>query len=126
MAGRIKSRPGELPIATEDQEQKALVQWLDAKRLLFYHIPNGGCRSGREASKFKLLGVKSGVPDLCIPIARGGFHALYIELKRKYGGKVSDSQMAWLDALRREGNLAEIAFGCDHAIEIITSYCNIK
>ena len=62
----------------ESQEQQALFSWAEyAKGLhpelgLLYHIPNGGKRDKLEAARLKLEGVKAGVPDLCLPVARGG------------------------------------------------------
>ena len=36
-----------------------------------FRIPNGGSRHPAEAARLKAQGVKAGVPDLCIPVARG-------------------------------------------------------
>ena len=49
-----------------------------------------------QAKKVKKSGMRKGYPDLFLPVARGGYHGLYVELKRKKGGKVSDAQMWWL------------------------------
>lgn len=43
---------------------------------LLYHVPNGGSRNKIEAARLRAQGVKSGVPDLCLPVARGGNHGL--------------------------------------------------
>lgn len=51
----------------------------------------------------KAAGVKPGVPDMFLPVAREGCHGLYIELKRRDGGRVSPEQTAWMDALARQG-----------------------
>lgn len=39
---------------------------------LLYHVPNGGKRDKRTATALRRQGVKAGVPDLCLPVARGG------------------------------------------------------
>ena len=54
-------------------------QWPELK--LLYHIPNGGTRDPIEAKHMKEQGVKRGVPDLHLPVARGKYHGLYIEMK---------------------------------------------
>lgn len=80
-----------IPCPTEDEEQIALMQWASVmsgrypELHLMYHIPNGGARSKPEAARFKAMGVKKGVPDIHLPVARGQHHSLYIELKRQHG-----------------------------------------
>ncbi len=82
--------------------QQACVKWLHIQenmgRLLFYHVPNGGKRGIIEASKFKRLGVRAGVPDLVI--LRPGGSSLYIELKAGMG-KLNDNQNEWRDKLSK-------------------------
>lgn len=113
---------------TEDQEQTAVIQWSEvmANQLpelrLLYHVPNGGFRIKSEASRFKRLGVKSGVPDLCLPVARHGYHGLYIEMKRKTGGRLRDDQKQWIDDLYAEGYLAVRCDGADAAIDVLQRY----
>lgn len=115
-------------IATEAQEQAALFRWAafasgthPELRLLF-HVPNGGSRDPIEARHLKEQGVKAGVPDMFLPVPRGGYHGLFIELKRSKGGVVSEDQRAWLDRLRLQGYRAEVARGWDAAREIIEEY----
>ena len=115
---------------TEDQEQMTLFGW--AARMtgrypelaLLYHIPNGGSRNAIEALNLKMQGVKAGVPDLCMPVARGGYHGLYIEMKRRKGGKISPEQESWLDALREQGYKAVICWGWEEAKNIMEEYLN--
>lgn len=113
---------------TESQEQQLLFEWaaLSAGRwpelALMYHIPNGGSRSKSEAGRFRAEGVKAGVPDICLPAARGGYHGLYIELKRVKGGRVSPAQQGWIAALRDQGYCACVCKGWDDAAHIIKAY----
>ena len=113
---------------TEEQEQAAVMEWamLMEKQYpelrLMMHIPNGGLRSKAEAVRFKRIGVKAGVPDLFLPVARGGFHGLWIEMKRQKGGRLSDDQKAWLDALTAEHYLAVRADGAEAACDVIFKY----
>lgn len=113
---------------TESQEQQLLFEWaaLSAGRwpelALMYHIPNGGSRSKSEAGRFRAEGVKSGVPDICLPVARGGYHGLYIELKRVKGGRVSTAQQGWIAALRDQGYYACVCKGWDDAAHVIKAY----
>lgn len=109
-------------VPKEDEEQIVAATWLTKKNILFFHVPNGGYRNAIEGSKFKRMGVRSGVPDICIPIARKGYHGLWIELKRVSGGRLSDTQQWWRDALRREGYKWEMALGADEVIKLVTEY----
>lgn len=66
-----------LPVPTESVEQISLFRWANYSRgrypelALLHHIPNGGTRSKSEAGRFRAEGVKAGVPDICLPVARG-------------------------------------------------------
>ena len=81
---------------TEEQEQRLLLAWAARtgrpELRLLHAIPNGGKRLKSEAARLQAMGVKPGVPDLCLPVPRGKYHGLYIELKRLYGGRVSPAQ----------------------------------
>ena len=113
---------------SEEQEQAAVMEWVtimcpqmpELKWMI--HIPNGGLRSKSEAVRFKRLGVKAGVSDLFLPVARGGFHGLWIELKRQHGGKLSAEQKEWLDGMMQEGYYAVRADGAEQACDIIYKY----
>ena len=109
------------PVPTESVEQQLLFRWARfyvskyPELALLYHIPNGGSRRKSEAGRFKAEGVKAGVPDLFLPAARGNFHGLYIEMKRKAGGRVSADQKVWIDALSKQGYAVRVCLGWEDA-----------
>ena len=113
---------------SEEQEQETVFEWvmLMSKQFpeldLLFHVPNGGLRTKSEAVRFKRAGVKPGVPDLILPVPRGGFHGLFIEMKRRRGGRVSEEQQAWIDALRGQMYRAEVAHGAEEACDLIMEY----
>ena len=117
-----------LPVPTESAEQQCLFRWAAHSRgkwpeiELMYHIPNGGTRSKSEAGRFRAEGVKAGVPDICLPVARGGYHRMYVEMKRRKGGRVSPEQAAWIDALIHEGYVAIVCRGWEEAAGQIEAY----
>ena len=119
-----------MPIPTEHQEQVALMQWAklaEAKYpelALLYAIPNGGKRHIGVARKLRAEGVKSGVPDLCLPVARAGFHGLYIELKRQKNWKLSKVQKEWIETLEFQDNRVCICVGWEDARGVIEAYLN--
>jgi hypothetical protein len=79
-------------------------------------------RHKAEAGRLRAEGVKAGVPDLCLPVARGQYHGLYIELKRQRGGRTSDHQSEWLDALSAQGYKAALCYGWEQAAGTIIEY----
>ena len=104
---------------SEDTEQIQLMNWCRCKANqggvwemldLLYHVPNGGRRGKAEASIFKAMGVKAGVPDLFLPVPMvlqsqeraQNTHGLYIEMKAQ-GGRLQPSQKEWLQKLRSMG-----------------------
>ena len=124
----MRNKAPSFPVPLESEEQTVLFEWarLQSGRYpelsLLYHVPNGGSRNKAEAGRLRAEGVKAGVPDLCLPVARGGFHGLYIELKRERGGKASEDQRGWLDSLSKQGYFAVICEGWNAAAETITKY----
>ena len=115
---------------SEHLEQCAVIEWCDIQRHVYpgvdliFAIPNGGHRHKKVAVKMKNEGVKAGVPDLFLPVARNGYHGLFIEMK--FGRrKPTDSQTEWLDTLSREGYCAAVCWGAADAIETIEDYYGV-
>jgi len=86
----------------EHDEQVTVIEWADNHTRQFkelawlFAIPNGGHRSKAQAGKLKAEGVRAGVADLCLPIARRGYNALYIEMKyvnRFRASKTKDTRL---------------------------------
>lgn len=112
---------------SEGQEQALLFKWASfnlgtmPELKWMYHVPNGGARDIITASRLKAEGVKSGVPDICLPVARQGYHGLYIELKVKRN-KPSETQKEWLKALTEQGYKTEVCYGWESAAHTVKQY----
>jgi hypothetical protein len=121
-------KDGENMIPTEHESQCALFEWAGRQERRFpelrlmYAIPNGGLRHKKVAADLKAEGVKSGVPDVCLPVARGTWHGLYVEMKRKKTGRVSVSQAGWIEALADQGYRAEVCHSWTDAADLILDY----
>lgn len=113
-------------VPSEAQEQTNLFEWCDWQNDplldMLYAVPNGGSRYMAEAVNLKRQGVKAGVPDMFLPVARHGYHGLYIELKRIKCGRLSLAQKFWLERLREQGYAACVCFGADDARKVIKAY----
>lgn len=70
-------------------------------------------------------GVKAGVPDLHLPVARGGYHGLYIELKVG-SNKPTQLQKKWLSNLNEQGYLAVVCYGWQQAAEQLINYLELE
>lgn len=114
---------------TEAQHQATLIKWTQQPTIrqafpelaLLHHIPNGGSRNPIEAKHLKQQGVKSGVPDLHLPVSRKGFNGLYIELKTEKG-RPSENQKWWIDSLKKQGNYACVCHGWEEAKDCLLWY----
>lgn len=117
-------------IDNEAGAQETLFQWVGYQQRkypelkLLYHIPNGGKRDVRTAVNLKRQGVKAGIPDLHLPVARGGYHGLYIELKVG-SNKATNYQKEWLAELTKQGYLAVVCYGWQQAAEQLVNYLEL-
>lgn len=113
--------------AKESEHQASLIRWAQLQRgkypelALLFHIPNGGTRDPVEAAHLKAQGVKKGVSDLFLPVARRGYHGLFIEMKRPHG-RVSPEQQLFGDNVTRQGYLFHVAYGWEAAREALEWY----
>ena len=115
---------------TEHEEQVAFFEWLRIASSVHeglkwaFAIPNGGARHIVAAMKLKAEGVKPGVPDIFIPVPKGKYHGLFIEMKRKSNSKLSEEQAAYLGNLTILGYFCHVAHGWDEAKIITEKYIN--
>ena len=112
---------------SEAEEQMAVIKWADLMSnkhpclKWLYHCPNGGSRNIAEAANLKRMGVKAGVPDLCLPYPSGKYHGLYIEMKTDKGRQTA-AQREYLSWLNQAGYKAVVCHGAEEAIEVIWGY----
>ena len=122
---------------SEDAHQISLFMWAASPEiqaaypeLKYMHaIPNGGFRKGMEAARLKAMGVKRGVSDIFLPVKRGEFSGLYIELKRppsagKREGKATNEQTDFMAFVKSQGFGAIKCIGWESARDTIIAYMN--
>lgn len=117
----------------EDREQAALFEWAGYHEVkhpelrALYAIPNGGKRSKAEAAILKATGVKRGVVDVCLPVQRGGYGSLWIEMKRPGNIKgTTPEQRDWIALMLELGNLALVCDSWSMASDAILHYLNLE
>lgn len=117
---------------SEYTEQVAVVNWWRGIGCREYHlpqhllfaIPNGGFRRPAEAVHLQKSGVVRGIPDLFFAVGWDGKHGLFVEMKRRRGGEVSDAQLDAIYHLAKYGYEAQVCYGADDAIAAIKQYLN--
>lgn len=133
---------------TERAQQKALMCWASSPQAQeqypelrwLFHVPNGEERHKRVALELKAMGVKPDVPDLCLPVARGNWQLLWIELKvperkpdeinnKRKGtrrGQVRAGQRLWGEYLKSQGHGHKICYGWEDARQTLIEYLEFK
>ena len=106
---------------TEEGLQKSIATYLNFLGVLWFHSPNEIHAKPQYLAKRKLLGVKSGVPDICILEPRKKYNGLFIELKVGYN-KPSESQKYWLQRLEMNGYKTAVSYSFEEVKDIINKY----
>jgi len=120
---------GEMPIIEQVKHPVPELKWL-------HHIPNGGSRGDDAQSRairggqLKAQGVRTGVADLFLPVWRGVWSGLYIEMKKpsekpkREGSKggVSDEQAEFGVFVKEQGFGWCVCYSWQEAAKNIQSY----
>ena len=116
-------------LTNESDLQSSIFSWAEyLERKLpelgkLYASANGGVRNIITARNLKRMGVRSGVPDIHLPVARCGYHSLYIEIKiEDSNSKESIAQKWWRLALNSEGHLSVVCFSYSEITSLLTHY----
>ena len=141
---RVKiNKDGTIKLSEHD-EQVALFQWKDAiareypDLCMMYAIPNGAFYGnnmirirGKEvpariiqANRMRAEGLQPGMLDICLPVARDGYHGFYWEMKVK-PNKPSEEQEWWMEQLAKQGYKVGWGYGQDEAKKAICEYMSI-
>lgn len=116
---------------SEDTEQIAVIQWANWNRSkwpeleLLHHCPNGGSRNKAEAAKLKQMGVVPGMPDLDLPVVKGAYHGLCIEMKYDRG-TLQENQKRKLRLLAEQGRYCAVCYGAEEAVKVLKEYLRLE
>ena len=111
-----------LPTPLESAEQATFVQWLDLMGLKHTSIPNSTYTTSiKQKMHNKRQGLHAGLPDVLVVIPNKGL--LFVELKRRKGGVVSEAQRDWILALNTVAGVeARVCAGSDAAIAFVGEF----
>ena len=126
-----RARRQQYMLRTEASEQEAVItickfmenRYPELK--LLHHCPHGGKRDRVSAAVLKRQGVKAGVPDLHLPVPKGQYASLYIEMK--YGdGRLQKEQKEFLKQAADYGNFVAVCYSQEIALKVIEDYVTLK
>lgn len=80
--------------------------YLRARGVLFCPSLAGLIWNARTGARAKMIGYSRGFPDVFVPMPKGKFFGLFVELK--VGGRATPAQLAWQKVLNEQGYLALI------------------
>lgn len=111
----------------EDEEAVVFHRWLEYNHIPHNHRPNetgGKGAMARRNMKMKAMGMSAGAWDyeVFVPQGNGSYVQLEIELKRRKGGRISESQKAWQKVYMGAGIPCKLCKGADEAIEFCKMY----
>jgi hypothetical protein len=115
---------------TEHQEQSAVFDWIGTAKNrvpeldLMFAIPNQSQGNVQRGKYYKAEGQKKGVSDLFLPVARRGYHGMFIEMKRM-DGKPTPEQEMWKARMSEQGYYAVICWGANQAIQKTSYYVGL-
>lgn len=100
------------------------VRWQEKKNpvlKVIHHVPNEGKTTLAGGARKKRKGCRAGILDINVPIPKGDYCGLWIELKT-IKGKVSVEQKKIIEILHRLGHCIRIAYSGEEAINILKWY----
>ncbi len=112
----------------ESWEQEQFFRWVYANQLAIPELQlcngsmNGIRVSPKLRSSLKGQGLRSGVPDIDLPVKRFPFSGLRIEMKRVKGGVVSKEQKHFNSLLAQQGYRVEVCKGYVKAVDVVLDY----
>jgi len=122
-------------LSDEDRLQIAVGNYLNFRRVLWFHPQNEGKRNWAALKYASLMGSKRGLPDVLIFKPMGGYNGLALELKakniyKKDGGLYADphlqEQALVLKEFEKNGWMAHFAIGIDDSMSKINTYLSEK
>ncbi|UPT53343.1 VRR-NUC domain containing protein [Synechococcus phage Ssp-JY38] len=119
---------------TEHSIQTAFFAWVaivkHAEARWLHAIPSGGERNAIVAGRMKAEGVRKGIWDVSLPVAKGGYHGLYIEFKRpehrnRKNGGLTDEQVEFGAHCHAQGYRMRVCYTWREAAATLCEYLGV-
>ena len=126
--GKGGTRKRSEPEAQEQREFFHLVRSLEPiyPELQMVRSDQAGMRTHpAQAQKAKAGGMRRGFPDIDVPIAKGGYTGMHIEMKSERG-QLTEDQKWWLAQLRDQGRKCVVCRSARQAWEELSKYLGIE
>ena len=110
----------------EHKLQVSCLRWFYAQypSTIIYATPNAGKRNERLGRYMKDEGLLAGVADLTILAQRGGFGALFVEMKTKKG-RQTDTQRRFEEGVTKAGYRYCLCRSLEDFIRIVNEYMDL-
>jgi|SRR5882762_6874832 len=111
----------------EKEEAISLIEWARYHPIvrdhLIHHV-NEGKRTAWYGKQKQKEGMRRGISDYFLAYPSNSKYGLWIELKRRNRviSKLTEEQAIWLARMERTGYATGVAYGWEHAVEIIERY----
>ena len=140
LSGRTDKFFRGLKPSSEDHQQANFFAWIDywgeqfPKLKTCYAEPNGSNKSKMQRYVMSITGLRSGVPDVHLPIFSRIYYeatnisieytGLYIEFKSKKG-VLSPNQKIWMQRLRDVNHMVEVCKSWQAAANLVIDYLGL-
>ena len=119
-------------IATENQEQRALVKWIRTQQNIrdcVIKLNNEGKRTLAQGWNLKMMGMCPGASDLFLAYPANGYHGLWLEVKRSKqypnSARTTEQWLAqeiFLERMKSLGYQGFFCYGWLHGKKLIEDY----
>lgn len=112
--------------------QSELFEWSKSDNRLYRMVMlSTNNVSIKAALRNRKLGYKKGVPDVFLPLPKGKYYGLFLEIKKDENAKAKRSlhtrrQRNWLLYLNKFNYFAVMVVGLDEAKAVISEYLELK
>lgn len=119
----MRKNRSDAAVPLEHAEQKGFVNWFRDRfpSVLIFAVPNGDHRAITTAKRLKAEGVVAGIPDLYIPAWN-----LWVEMKRREGGRLSEDQRSIIAHLESVGHHVIVGKGAEDASRQVLTFLQNK
>lgn len=125
-----KAKPRKPAEPYEYKTQIACVNWFASQYRKTYdaglliHIPNERLCTPKQGATLRAMGLRKGAADIALFVPRGGYHGLFVEMKRA-GGRQRPEQKAWEQAVTMQGYMYRVCNSVESFMQAVNDYLKL-